>query len=280
MKLKLNSNNEVLMKILMNRLLALLNDESPESTDYHIARSLIVNLDQVPTLSIVDMSALCCVSKSKLSKFVRNMGFDDYKDFRLEAVQEHKKAVYDIGGNISIADCMRYRGEKEYFNVLKNDIDLLYNKLDRSVLKELVSDIYYYKKVAAFGTGHSEAAALYLQAAIAYMYKVVYTAIGDQKQEAYIRDADSDTLIIIFSNSGRYIHISQLREGEPEKEVFGRTKAKIAVITSNPRMKDDPEVDLCLHFSYSSQIQNHPILFQLISEYIVFEFQKEFYPNL
>lgn len=45
MKLKLNSNNEVLMKILMNRLLALLNDESPESTDYHIARSLIVNLD-------------------------------------------------------------------------------------------------------------------------------------------------------------------------------------------------------------------------------------------
>lgn len=268
------------MKILMNRLLALLNDESPESTDYHIARSLIGHLEQVPKCSIVDMSSLCCVSKSKLSKFVRKLGFDDYKDFRLEAVQEQKKDVYNIGSNISIANYMRRQGEKEYFNILKKDIDLLYDSLDKSVLKELVTDIYHYKKVAAFGIGHSEAAAMYLQAAIAYMYKVIYTAIGDQKQEEYIREADSDTLIIIFSNSGRYIHVSQLREGEPPKDIFHKTDAKIAVITSNPQMQEDPNVDICLHFTYSSYVQNHPILFQLVSEYIVFEYQNTFYPDL
>ena len=41
---------------------------------------------------------------------------------------------------------------------------------------------------------------------IAGVGKYIKTNIYDVKQEQYINEADEDTLIIIFSNSGQYIY--------------------------------------------------------------------------
>lgn len=259
------------MKILMNRLLTVLNDEPYDSMDYYIGKVLLSNMKLIPSCSIVETAKMCSVSKSKLSNFIRKIGFEGYKDFRLEAAREQEMEVYELGNNISIADYMQYYGEDSYLKVLKRDIDLLHENLDRRKLKKLVSMIHDSNDLAAFGTGHSEAAALYLQASLGYLHKAVYTSLSDKKQEEYVLNAEEGALIIIYSNSGRYIHANQLREGLPLRDILHQSKAKIALITSNKRMDDD--VDVCLSFPYSSNVQNHPVLFQMVSEYIVYEYQ-------
>ena len=262
------------MKILMNRLLNLLNAEEYDTLDYYIGKSLLDNMGLIPELSIVKLAEICNVSKSKLSNFIRKIGFEDYKDFRLEAVREYEEEKYVLGNNISIVDHIMKYGEESYFQVLKKDLDLFKKNIDREQLKTLVRMLHDSSDIAAFGTGHSEAAAIYLQAVMGYLHKAVYTTLNDKKQEKYILNASENSVIVIFSNSGRFLNFQQLREGMPARNVFHVTKAKIVLVTSNRRMENNPDVDLCLRFEYSSNIQNHSILFELVCEYILYEYQK------
>ena len=67
----------------------------------------------------------------------------------------------------------------------------------------------------------------------------------------YIESADEETLIFIFSNSGKYITEYQNREGRPPKYSFDKTKAKIVLVTSNEQMLVDKRVDEVCVFRYA-----------------------------
>ena len=73
------------------RLLNLRNNSGNNSTDSHIVEVMLENINELDRLSIETMAELCDVSKSKLSKFVKTIGFDDYKEF--EILREMKKDV-------------------------------------------------------------------------------------------------------------------------------------------------------------------------------------------
>ena len=76
------------MYILYNRLITALNEKKPDSTEFYIAKMMIWNLWELPRMSISDVAKMCAVSKSTISKFVRDIGFEDYLDFKLEAVRQ------------------------------------------------------------------------------------------------------------------------------------------------------------------------------------------------
>ena len=57
------------MYILYNRLITALNEKKPDSTEFYIAKMMIWNLWELPRMS------MCAVSKSTISKFVRDIGF-------------------------------------------------------------------------------------------------------------------------------------------------------------------------------------------------------------
>ena len=67
---------------------------------------------------------------------------------------------------------------------------------------------------------------------LAYNGKFLITNLDDVKQDTFIRRADEETLIIIYSNSGFYLKKYQLSEFQEEKD-YSRTKAKIVLITGN-----------------------------------------------
>ena len=83
------------MYILYNRLITALNEKKPDSTEFYIAKMMIWNLWELPRMSISDVAKMCAVSKSTISKFVRDIGFEDYLDFKLEAVRQGKKEIYN-----------------------------------------------------------------------------------------------------------------------------------------------------------------------------------------
>lgn len=81
------------MNVLCMRLLLFLSEEPYGSTYFYIARAILDHIDEIPFMSIQQVADLCGVSKSVLSKFVREMGFEDYKDFRLSSPFEDNKSM-------------------------------------------------------------------------------------------------------------------------------------------------------------------------------------------
>lgn len=98
--------------------------------------------------------------------------------------------------------------------------------------------------------------------------------MNDTQQEHYIETADEETLILIFSNSGKYISVYQNRDGCPVKNTFDKTKAKIVLVTSNRQMLEDERVDECILLQYADCVQNHPILYQVFIERLLYCYEE------
>jgi DNA-binding MurR/RpiR family transcriptional regulator len=222
---------------LIVRLLTILNNERLDSTNYHIAITLLNHYNEISHLSISEVAKLCNVSKSTISKFARSIGFDDY------------------------------------FDAIIKDIEAYKREIDLEAIDRLAKDILHFKNVASFGLLFSESAAFDLQYKLAYNGKFIVTFQSDRKQEEYIEEAEEDTLIIIFSNSGNFLEKQQLRAGTPKKNVFKNTKAKIVVISSNPKVNDYDFVQDSILFPHQTDIQTHSFIYQIVMDMLVSRFR-------
>ena len=258
---------------LLNRLLIMLNDNDLDSTNYHIAMTLLMNFHSLCELSIGEVAKLCSVSKSTISKFIRTLNFEDYADFKYSAAFKENKFGFNLNYNQNIAESIEKEGYKTYLDHVQGDIASLDLTMTADAVQELAYDLTVYKKVAAFGLLFSEIGALDLQMKLAYNGKFIVTNLDDVKQDTFIQRADEDTLIIIYSNSGFYIEKQQMSEFH-EKKDFSNIRAKIVMITGNPKMKDHPAVDSCISFQHNSHIQTHSIIYPLINDRIVMEYRK------
>lgn len=260
------------MSILLYRLLTLLNDESYESTNFFISKIMLDNYNNLGFMNISELAKLCNVSISKISKFIRTIGFDDFKQFKSEAT--FKSNRQETSRFPHIIEYISEFGYIDYFSNIKNDIDNLNSYVDANELKRLAKAIHDSTDVAAFGLMHSEHAALQLQSKLAYYGKHIFTQVNDFKQDNYIRYASKDTLIIIFSDSGNYVNTHQISEGHLRKNELINSKSKIALITSNQNELEYPNVDFVIQYKYTSSIHSYSILYSLISDMIAFEYVK------
>lgn len=260
------------MGILLNRLLIILNDSEPSSTDYHIAFLLIINFYSLCDMSIQQVAELCNVSKSTVSKFVRMINFEDYADFRAAATFKENKFNNSLNYNQNIAEFIESEGMAAYLKSIQNDIEECKKSLNMLKIEKLAQYLVRYKKVAAFGLLFSEIAAVDLQTKLAYNGKFIITNMNDVKQDIFINNAEEDTLIIIFSNSGNYMQKYALSEFQETKS-FENLKAKIVLITFNKAMEHDPRVDLCITCNHTTSVQTHSYIFQLINDYITMKYR-------
>lgn len=262
------------MGMLYNRLLIILNEESPDSTYYHIALIMLYHCEELGEISINRLAELCCVSKSTISKFIRFIGYEDFNDFRYAAVFTEDKYGYRIS---YVNDVMRYMENNSldsYILTIQQDIGATYMNMDWEKIDRLVKDIYTYKKVAAFGLLFSETAALDLQAKLAYNKKFIVTNLNDLKQDQYIVEAKEDTLIIVFSDSGMFIDKYQKIDDFAYKQAFARTRAKVVVITSNRELENDPRVDYCICYRKTKDLCTHRIVYGVITDIIAYKYRE------
>jgi len=259
---------------LLNRLLIILNNGKENSTYYHIANVLLRNFNSIKNMTISEIADLCFVSKSTISKFARYIGFGDFLEMKSAATYKSSKSSNYLNYKDNILSYMEDHTEEEYIDVIIDDLKLAKSSIDMSKIDELVEYLFNYDKVAAFGLLYSESAAMDLQMKLAYNEKYIITHINDVEQNEFIKNADKDTLIIIFTNSGNYIKKYQLVAGNVDKNIFKQAKAKIVAITANKEMEKHPYVDLCITFQHASSVQTHPILFQVITDFITIRYKR------
>ncbi|HBN55352.1 MAG TPA: MurR/RpiR family transcriptional regulator [Lachnospiraceae bacterium] len=261
------------MGMLYNRLLIILNEESSDSTYYHIALLMLQHCEELNDMSIQELADLCSVSKSTISKFIRFIGYEDLADFKYASIFQENKYHYNTN---YVNDVMKYIEQNSmdsFILTLHQDISASYMNLDWSRVNQLAADLADYQNVAAFGLLFSETAALDLQAKLAYNKKFIVTNQNDLKQERYILNAKEDTLIIIFTDSGMYLDRYDQIGDFANKHVFDHTKAKIVAITSNPALKEDPRIAYCICYQKSRSLCTHRIVYGVLTDIIAYQYR-------
>lgn len=261
------------MGLLIHRLITILNTEDPESTIYHIALNLVLHYTLISHSTIGEIADLCNVSKSTISKFARTIGFDDYNHLKESAPFIENRFHFNLNYLTNILGTIDSDGLAPYFDAITRDIIFFKDNISLEAIDQLAQDLVHYDKVYAFGLLFSESAALDLQYKLAYLQKFIVTRQEDTEQERIIEDADEDTLIIIFSNSGDYIKKHQLKELSPRQKIFDKSKAKIVLITSNPEMLDNNTVDYCILFHHETKVQTHYFMYQIVSDMIALRYR-------
>lgn len=262
------------MGILYHRLLIILNEESQDSTYYHIAMIMLKHIKDLGTIGIDELADLCNVAKSTISKFIRVLGYESYSEFRYAA--DFRDNKYDNDFNY-VADVMHYIKKNSmdaFVEAMEDDIRATYDKLDYQAVDRLVLDLVKHEKVGVFGLMFSETAAMDFQLKLGYNKKFVITNMNDMKQEEYIRHADKNTLIVIFSDSGEYINQYKSIDDFLEKDLFRITNGKVVVITSNPNIKKDPRVSYTIEYQKTKNVCTHRIVYALLTDIIAYRYRE------
>nr|WP_294494248.1 MurR/RpiR family transcriptional regulator [uncultured Mediterraneibacter sp.] len=263
------------MYIVAYRLINLRNTSGRDSTDAYIAEVLLENINEIDQMSIEKVAELCSISKSKLSKFVKKIGFDDYKEFRdLVKNEKYRSGYYGYEDKLPMGRYMAREGWDSYIQILRRDLDCLTDRMDMNMVRTLAAAIHKHTEVAAFGSVYSQTVAIDFMYRMAEEGKIIRTYTYDLAQEDYMKNMDEDTLVIIFSNSGQYLYGDGMRLQGYFKTYLKRTKGEIALITSNEEAASDPIVKYPILYTFATNVHGHPLAERLVMELIISEYKK------
>lgn len=263
------------MFIAAYRLINLRNDSENDSTEAHIAETLLEHINDINEMSIDQVAELCDISKSTLSKFVKKIGFEDYKEFRDLARNERRRSgYYGYEDKLPMGRFLVKEGWDRYVKILEQDLKCFAQKIDRLQLRKLAQAIYTQKQVAAFGSVYSQTVAIDFMYRLAEEGKYIRTYTYDTKQEKYLKNMDTETLVIIFSNSGQYLYGDGMRLNGNFKSYLKRINGEIALITSNEAAAADPIVKYPVLYSFSTDVHSHMLMERIVMEMIISEYVK------
>ncbi|KGP74469.1 MurR/RpiR family transcriptional regulator [Pontibacillus yanchengensis] len=141
-------------------------------------------------LKILEAATLCQVSSSKISKLVRKLGFENFKQYKLY-----------FSGQATDLEVKKRSSEIERLMQFLEDFD-------PKMVDDFISVFNKYNKVILFGLGPSHISMEY------FAYKlgaVTDKNIFSSHDENYVkRLADEDTLLIVFSVTGRFSSFENL----------------------------------------------------------------------
>jgi len=238
--------------------LSVLSSMKEDETNCQIATYILEHLDEVKSMSIVELAKSCYVSNSSISRFCRDMGMHDFNELK-ELLQSSERTYHIVGNSNN-----RINNSYEYIERVKKGIDLVKESIDFEVLDRIVSDLIQYKKVAAFGLLNAETVAMSLQSDMMRLGKMINTKVSYQQQTAYLKKTGTEDLILIFSAKGMFLN-SDFHHRLLKK----KHKPKIILITSNYDIKKDDYIDEVLYYPMVQQEASNPYQLQLIEGLIV-----------
>lgn len=140
------------MNRLMIRLWGILDGENCNSINYQIAKILMDNLTSIEHSSSSALADLCNVSKPSISRFVKDLGYDDYYDFRAEI--NH----YCPDRGAKFFNCDNEEADNyadHYLDHVIEKVALLKKPELQAKIAELAEDIMNYRRVYIMGNMQS-----------------------------------------------------------------------------------------------------------------------------
>lgn len=200
------------------------------------------------TLRILDAASLCGCSTSKISKFVKKMGFDNFKQFTAFANGETPETV----PSSTEFDRIRY----------------FLDEFDPTCIQVFLNLLSTKSKVILLGLGPSSYCAQYMEYKLRLLYpdKLIIAEPDTIAAEALL---DDKTLLVIFSTTGRFRSF-----GETCQKVRDLGGSTLLVIEEyNPELVRNYEQDHLIFLS--SQTQSSSLVAHQKSRVLTFIFIEE-----
>ncbi|MDZ5711328.1 MurR/RpiR family transcriptional regulator [Jeotgalibacillus haloalkalitolerans] len=141
-------------------------------------------------LKIIEAADICEVSPSKVSKLVRKLGFDNFKQYK----------QYFSGQEINLKTPKKSSEIDRLMQFLEN--------FDHQIIDEFVSIFQKYNRIILFGLGPSFISAEYFAYKLATVSEKNVTVT--QSEDFAERLTDEDSLLIVFSVTGKFTSFDSL----------------------------------------------------------------------
>ncbi|WP_321388336.1 MurR/RpiR family transcriptional regulator [uncultured Enterococcus sp.] len=252
-------------------LLATLNSEPVGTNDYRISRFILSNLKEMHGYNISQLAQACFVSNSSVSRFCRKIGFRDFNELKHQFFQ-----WTDIGSKKFAYPGYRTEALKDtYIDGIIENLLLLKESISAQELHQLAKDILSFPKVAAFGSLHSQSVVLNLQTDLLTSGIVMDTRTRFQEQLEYIEEADSETLILLFSRGGSHLKRFLIHDLQLSKN----NRPKIVMVTANRGFKTNKYIDQFIYYDEMEGFTAYPYAFEAIKGILALEVYKQIQKN-
>lgn len=189
------------MNRIQTQLFSILNGYSSSVSDFHIAFGLLHHLQDVENFSLKEMAQACDCSSSKLLRFLKNIGYDNYASYKnytnmagiIKEQLEQRYFLYDEKKN------------KEALFQLSNAASLQ-EFLQEDVLDQIVEAIKKSSKIVVVGAIEMQSQFVCFQSDLWQFGKPVYLEFGNTLHPYY--KLQENDLLIICSMSGRILSMS------------------------------------------------------------------------
>ena len=179
--------------------------EPRQSVNFIIAEKLLQNLYTIEKISSGQVAQMCNVSKTSLTRFCRDMGYEDFSDLRMD--------LYNWGRNRNDPKEMLLlpflHGQMDiyepYLARVEQQISQLRQHISAEQIHLMVQKIRQYDKVVVMGHMQAACNAISFQQSLFCAGKMIDSYIRPAKQVEFFMAPDfgaQPQLILVFSVSG------------------------------------------------------------------------------
>ena len=229
--------------------LSMLSSEKADSTNSIIAEYILAHRSEMDEMGIKDLAQACHVGTGSVSRFVREIGLNDFSE--LKTIM--KEAVFHFE---------KTEG-RDWSETVTESIKQAAVTTDMKQIEKLCSDLRNYESIYACGMLKAESAALNMQVDMLMLGKRVRTSVAYKDQIETILNAGKEDLIIIYSYTGSFFEYQDFRIREKRLQL-----PKIWMITGSK--KEMPWfVNEVISFDSDLSQLTHPYQLETIESLIV-----------
>lgn len=191
---------------IMSQLLSIVNYGDSKEVNEDIARTILQNYNKIPDLTIFDLADLCFVSSSSITRFIRTIGYNNYKEFKNEISHTLKIDVdYSKKVNMASAEDLQPIYQRYTENVIEN-IQYTFDNIDYRQLNRVCEMIYQAKEIALFGLEYANYVGIHFQNKMASLNRFIQLGVSDEKQLELAKKLSPNSLVFIISLEGSFFY--------------------------------------------------------------------------
>lgn len=238
------------------------NDE--DSVNCRIANHILDHLTELKETTISELAKQCYVSVSSISRFCREIGFDDFSELK-ELIETNKNTF----------TAQDYPADKQeraetLLNRTLASLQNVVDSVDLSQIEMIARDILMYEDVVIVGMLKAETVALNLQNDLLALGKRTQSKMSFQKQMEYFKHPEVKRLIIVFSFTGVYF------DYDFPIDFFNQKRhTKIVFVTSDMNAIQRGLYDLVVTFKSKQDYASHPSQLQFIANLIALAYAQQ-----
>lgn len=190
-------------------LLRYINNQKKQDNNYFIAQIMLDNFDEIPQLTIYQLSEKCFVSTAAISRFIRLLGFATYTEFK-SACEAEIGITHDYDKKYTAKDpAPESSFIAEFTENLHRNLSYCQEHLSESELKEVAERIHTASDVLVFGLEFASFMSQHFQSRMAMMDKRVHNGFTVDDQLAAIERIQPNSLALIFSMEGGFFYFNE-----------------------------------------------------------------------